>query len=267
MSYKPNDNHAFSLDYSRRIERPDYNSLNPAKWYQNLNSVIYGNPFLQPTFTNNFSLSHNFKSLSNLSLWLSLGENGYGQLTTHEEPDTVKMIRLNYFNFTNIGITESINFNFFNWWTNSSSITLSFNKTKINTEYLDPNYSGRQADCNTTNTFTLNKSKTLTGQLNYSYYFPSTFAESTSSSYSSLDLSCKYAMLKNKLNITVLLNNILNSDRAILQDVTQGVNQSFNQYYDTRLIRLSLSYKFGNSTISLETKEGGNEEEKKRSEK
>jgi outer membrane receptor protein involved in Fe transport len=267
LSYKPNDNHAFSLDYSRRIERPDYNSLNPAKWYQNLNSVIYGNPFLQPSFTNNFSLSHNYKSLSNLSLWLSLGQNASGQLTTHEEPDTVKMIRLNYFNFTNVGISESINFNFFNWWTNSSSITLSFNKTKINTEYLDPNYSGRQADCNTTNTFTLNKSKTLTGQLNYSYYFPSTFGESTTSNYSSLDVSCKYAMLKNKLNITVLLNNILNSDRAILQDVTQGVNQSFNQYYDTRLIRLSLSYKFGNSTISLETKEGGNEEEKKRSEK
>lgn len=265
ISYKPNDNHAFSLDYSRRIERPDYNSLNPARWYQNLNSVIYGNPFLQPSFTNNFSFSHNYKSLSNFSLWLSLGENASGQLTTYEEPDTVKMKMLNYFNFTNIGVTESINFNVFKWWTNSSSVTFSFNKTKISTVYLNPNYSGRQADCNTTNTFILNKSKTLTGQLNFSYYLPSTFGEVTTTSYSSLDLSSKYAMLKNKLNITLSLNNVLNTDRATHKKITQGVDQSFNQYYDTRLIRLALSYKFGNSTIVLETKEGGNEEEKKRS--
>src|SRR5690606_40794019 len=32
LSFTPNDNHSFSLNYNRRINRPNYNFLNPFRW-------------------------------------------------------------------------------------------------------------------------------------------------------------------------------------------------------------------------------------------
>lgn len=264
IAYKSNENNSLNIDYARRIGRPSYWELNPAKWYQNLNETVYGNPFLQPSFSNDINVSHAYKSLLNTSFWVSFGENSSGQITINEEPNIVKIEYLNYFNFTNIGISETVNFSFFKWWTNTTTTSFYLNTIKTFTPYLNPTYSGNQADVSTNNIFTLNKSKTLAAELNFLHHFRSSFGEITTLSYSSLDLGCKYATLKNKLNIGLVLNNILKSDIAEISSITQGINQSFRQYYDTRFVRLSLSYKFGGSTINLEKKESGNEEEKGR---
>jgi hypothetical protein len=51
-----------SLNYGRRIERPYYQDLNP--FLSPLDKFTYytGNPFLRPTFTDNFELSHIYKN-------------------------------------------------------------------------------------------------------------------------------------------------------------------------------------------------------------
>ena len=53
LSYTPNDNHSFSVNYGKRISRPNFNFLNPFRFVYNPYSYSEGNPFLQPAFTDN----------------------------------------------------------------------------------------------------------------------------------------------------------------------------------------------------------------------
>ncbi|WP_184550370.1 TonB-dependent receptor [Mucilaginibacter sp. FT3.2] len=55
---------SISLNYGRRIERPDYSDLNP--FLSPLDKFTYytGNPFLKPSYTNNFELSYNWKNVT-----------------------------------------------------------------------------------------------------------------------------------------------------------------------------------------------------------
>jgi len=52
--------HSFSLNYGRRINRPDYQVLNPFENKLSEISFEKGNPFLQPEIVNNFELAHTF---------------------------------------------------------------------------------------------------------------------------------------------------------------------------------------------------------------
>ncbi|MGG9972006.1 TonB-dependent receptor domain-containing protein [Ferruginibacter sp. SUN002] len=60
ISYKLNDKNNFSLSYSRRIDRPSYQDLNPFE--NKLDELTYqkGNAFLRPQYTNNVQIKHIF---------------------------------------------------------------------------------------------------------------------------------------------------------------------------------------------------------------
>lgn len=61
LLYTPNENNNFSISYNKRVGRPDYWALNPYKWYLSPYEIAQGNPYLQPSFTDNFELSFNHK--------------------------------------------------------------------------------------------------------------------------------------------------------------------------------------------------------------
>jgi hypothetical protein len=138
-------------------------------------------------------------------------------------------------------------------------------KTETFISYLQPNYEGYGSSFFTNNTLDLNKTKTFISQINFSYNFFSKYQQFTIYPYSNLDISFKYLVLDKKLQMTLLFNNVLGSDRALLSTKTQGVSQSFRQYYDSQFVRFSLNYKFGSSKVSVNQRQGGNSEEKQRS--
>lgn len=60
ISYTLNTKNQFSLNYGRRINRPDYQSLNPFVHFLDKYTFEQGNPSLKPQFSNNIELSHLF---------------------------------------------------------------------------------------------------------------------------------------------------------------------------------------------------------------
>ncbi len=68
ISYQLNPKNAFSLNYSRRIDRPGYQDLNPFEY--KLDELTYqkGNPFLKPQYSNTVQLSHTYNYKLNMTL-------------------------------------------------------------------------------------------------------------------------------------------------------------------------------------------------------
>lgn len=266
LSYLLNRENTFTLSYGRRVNRPSYSNLNPARWYLTPTSYEEGNPFLQPSFTSNFELSHSYRNFLTTTVSFSKTEDGFGQLTIHDIKDNIQaFVRRNYYNYSLFSLSEYINHHIFPWWTASVEGSLYYTETNTYTKYLKPKYSGWGGYFSTTNSFIFNKNKTILAQLTYEYNYPTIFNENKIEEYSSLGIGVKLLLNRKKLQIAINANNILGTDRIKASNTTQGVYQTFKQYYDTQYIRLSLSYKFGNKDISGDRRKTSNEDEKGRS--
>jgi hypothetical protein len=68
FEYTPSDDHDFQLNYSRRIDRPDVEDLNPSKYYRDQYSYYEGNPFLLPDYDNKIEFSHVFREVLSNSI-------------------------------------------------------------------------------------------------------------------------------------------------------------------------------------------------------
>ncbi len=68
LTYNHNPKHSFNLTYSRRIDRPTYQDLNPFE--NKLDELTYqkGNAFLRPQYTQNLELTHTFMGMMNTGI-------------------------------------------------------------------------------------------------------------------------------------------------------------------------------------------------------
>ena len=78
FSYAKNENNNFNFSYSKRINRPNFRNLNPFRFYINDNSYSEGNPFLQPSFSDNFEVSNLYKNNWNTSFSVNITTDGFG---------------------------------------------------------------------------------------------------------------------------------------------------------------------------------------------
>ena len=81
LTYTPNFNNIWSFTFSRRIQRPNYQSLNPFESQIDELSFAKGNPFLQPQYISNAKVSHTFKYRFNTSLSFSYVQDFFAQIT------------------------------------------------------------------------------------------------------------------------------------------------------------------------------------------
>ncbi|MDV7392880.1 TonB-dependent receptor, partial [Arthrospira platensis SPKY1] len=58
LSYSIRMGNTINLNYSRRLNRPNYNVLNPFREQQSELSFSRGNPFLKPEILNNYEISY-----------------------------------------------------------------------------------------------------------------------------------------------------------------------------------------------------------------
>ena len=59
LLYTANENNSFGLSYSRSIARPNYESLNPFRYFINENNYTDGNPHLVPEIDSKYTSSYN----------------------------------------------------------------------------------------------------------------------------------------------------------------------------------------------------------------
>ena len=265
LTYTPNEKNSFSINYNKRINRPSYNRLNPFRWYSNPFSYTEGNPFLQPSFSNNLELNYTFNDNWSNSIYYSHTDNGFEQITIVDNTDNIqKTIAQNFFKTTIIGISESYTYNKLKWLSSTFSFDWNYSKSESLIPITNQNLNGSNAYFSISNDFNLNKNKTLLFNFSYWYNFKGTSDLDKNNSYSQLDASIKYFAFDKKLQISFNANDILSTNRPIYTSFTNNIQIDYKNYYDVRLFRLSLVYKFGNKNINVEKKEVGNQEEKER---
>jgi hypothetical protein len=260
IQYIPNDNHNFTLAVNSRINRPSYLDINPNKWYYSVNSYKIGNPFLKPSYTYNLELSHNYKSWLNTMFYISkITDSFSGNIIIHNEQENEQIsTKENYKNVSYLGISENISTKLFNILEMSYSFDVSYNKVNAYSSYLTAKYNYWETYTSLNSTLTLTKNFTVGTYL--SYNFPKKNDYNSFSGYLLLNTNFRYVFPNKKLQISLICNDILKTNKPINTFITDNVKQQYQQYYDSQYFQLTLMYRFGAKIRAVEEREGNAEE-------
>lgn len=265
VTYNKNDDNTFSMSYNKRISRPGFWELNPFRWYINEFNYVEGNPEIQPAYTDNIEFTHTYKSKLTTTISFSKTKNIYSQYSLiNPETNTQVHLRDNIFDSSNFNASISYVFNTFSWLQSQNSLYTYYSDYKLIKDLPLPTKSSWGTYFTTNNTVQLNSEKTLQAQVDFWISPPfKTNMYDVETGYS-LSLGLKYALLDKKLNLSLYVNDILNTSSQDFKTSSNGVKQSYNVYYDNRYVNFGLSYVFGNSKIKVKEHQGGNKEEQNR---
>jgi len=265
LTYKPNDKHAFAINYNKRINRPSYNRLNPFRWYSTPFSYTEGNPFLQPSFSNNIELNYTLDDNFSSSVHYSHTKNGFEQITiTDDQTNIQRTVAQNYFNTSVFGISESYTFTKLRWLSSTLSFDWNYSRSKSLIPITNQSLNGSNTYLSASNDIFLTKDKSLLMNISYWYNFRGTSDLDKNTAYSQFDAALKYITINKKFQISLNAVDIFKTNKPIYTSYTNNIQIDYKNYYDIRSVRLSLSYSFGNKLISIKKKEFGNTEEKER---
>lgn len=264
LSYVPNDNNSYSLNFSRRIRRPDFDYLNPFVMKTSPYDYSEGNPYLKPSFINNLEFTYIRKQNWLSSVYFSQVKD-FGQELSIIDPATnvTRHSPLNYANTYQIGFSTYYNFKKLTWWNNISGFNVNYQNVKSKIELIQ-SIDGANGYFYTNNDFTLNQSKSIFIGLNYGLQLPGRYQIFHISSLHMLDASMKFLFLKKNLSVTITGEDLLNAQKPLISYKSNGINNNVKSYGDTRSFRISLSYKFGNMNLKSKNRNPGNEDERNR---
>ncbi len=247
ISYNANEKNQFGFSFGRRIERPDYEDLNPFLFFLDKYTYEEGNPFLKPMYSGVFEFSHTYKQFFTSTLNYSHTKDLFNEVfrQNNEPDDSISTIvtKGNYGINHNLSLSVSAQIKISKWWTTmlyAEGRYLEF-KGLLNGENLD--VTGTSFVANMNNQFAFNKgwSAELSG------FFRSKTPEGQLiiHSLSQMDLGVKKDILKNKGSLKLSVRDVYGPRKARGNINFQNTAASFQQFNDSRIVTVSFNYRFG----------------------
>ena len=255
LTYSPVENHSFGLDYSRRITRPRFQSLNTYRYFLNENNFQDGNPNLAPSITNRITLNYNYKNKLFFDLYWDRMENSIALLPFQDNLNkTLRTLSLNM----NYEQQYSLDVTYYSylkdWWILSTYASFFYMENEF--PALESGGQLVKNDVFSTymqvyNSFTLSKDQTFSAEV-IGTYLPDFIAGSYSfdDQQFGLTVGLKKTFFDSRLITTINLEDAFNSMNIPLS--SQYLNQN-NGYYarpESRMLKFGLIYKFGNFKLS-----------------
>lgn len=263
LSYKKNPMSQWTLSYSRRIQRPNYQNLNPFLYQRDELSYWQGNPFLIPQLSDNIRIGHLYKYATSTSLSYSYTTNFFAQIT-----DTVGEQRSSL-TTRNVADTRSISLSFGSpfkhkaWWNSYLSVNT------FQTWYIPRDQSFQAIDLLTVSLYaqsSVNLPKDWQVQLSGWWSSPGVWGGTyRTKSLGAMNVSISKSMMQNRLKLFVNFNDIFFTSPWYGEMEYGGLSINGTGGRDSRQVEFGLTYSFGNEKVKkLKLEEGGLEEESKR---
>ncbi|WP_353779435.1 TonB-dependent receptor [Winogradskyella sp. 3972H.M.0a.05] len=263
ITYQMNQKNSFALTYSRRIQRPNYASLNPFEYKIDELSFSKGNPFLQPQYTDNLKLSHTFNYRLTTSISYSFIKDYFAKITEAVGNNQNFLTTRNVANqkVINLGVSYPTSFN--KWWSIYFSLNAYRSIFEATNEDFNP-ISQNTLSLYAQNTFKLPKG--FRAEVSGWYSSPSIWGGTYETrSLGSLNIAVQKKFFDDRLTARLAFNDILYT--SPWQGDTQFGSLTINGDggNDSRQVRFNLTYNFGRNEIKkARQRKTGLEDEKNR---
>jgi iron complex outermembrane receptor protein len=264
ITYVADKKNTFNLSFTRRIDRPVYQDLNPFELKLDELTYLKGNSFLRPQYTNTVGLSHTWKNTITTSL-----EYSHVKDFTTEITDTLGNIT--FAQQRNIATQDIISLSISapfqvskNWrafvsaWGNHQSFAGQSGNNTVDVKVYTYGASMQ-------NTFTLGNeySAEVTGWFNGPGLFGPTFR---TRAMGSLDLGAQKLVMNGKGTVRIGVTDVLRTSsiwRA--RNEFGGLLLNVRAAMENRTAKITFTYRFGNNNVKASrNRETGLESEKNR---
>ena len=117
LQYTASEKNQFVINYGRRIQRPDYEDMNPFVHFIDRYTFEQGNPNLSPQFAHNIELSHTYKGFLTTTVNYTNTTNIMQQVLEQNEVSNETFIKkANIANSKQLGLAVSANKSITKWW-------------------------------------------------------------------------------------------------------------------------------------------------------
>jgi iron complex outermembrane receptor protein len=264
VNHTINDKNEMSFSYSRRIDRPQYDNLNPFVYHLDPYTYQKGNPYLKPQYTNNFEVGYTYNKNLNITL-------GYSRTTDviTELPGTDPATKVAFVTQQNLQVQNSYNLNIYTpytinkWWNgnvNATGFYLGFKSNGLEGGNLDRGQAAYQI--RTTQTFLPVKGYKIEVTTDYQSALTYGLFNVKSQYYTDAGISHSFANKKASLKLSV--SDIFNTRRNDVTSKYQNIDLDIAQSRESRITRLTFTYNFGNNKIKARQHQTGADEEKNR---
>ena len=265
LSYTPNEKNSFSINYSRRIDRPNYNDLNPFESRVDELTYIKGNAFLNPQYTNNLQLTHTYKSRFTTTIGYSHVKDFSTFIIDTTEKTRVFITKKNLVSQNVASINFSLPFEITKWWDAYTSIDL------YNSQY-NANFGNTKIVNIHVTTFGLYARQTFkmgngyTGEISGYYNSPSVSAGTFKTRFlANMDIGIQKKLFHDKASVKFSYTDLLHTLHWNAESNYGGTHIVANSHWESQQFRMNFTYRFGNNQIKENRRHAaGNEDEKNR---
>ncbi|MGJ1326736.1 MULTISPECIES: TonB-dependent receptor domain-containing protein [Sphingobacterium] len=262
LTYTLDENHILSLGYARKITRPNYRQLNPFDYFIDKLTFERGNPYLNPQFSNEFTLNYTLMQRYNVTLGIndvrdaiveSMGQDSVLKQTWVIRENLGKNLTA-YLNL-NIPITVS------KIWSMNNNITgIHFN--------FDGMVSGHPLKrksflLQATSMHNLKLAKSLSANVNLRYFSPFKYNVYDMKARWDMEIGATKTFKDQRSSLKLAVSDLFNTGNQNLKTNFGDFDSSIRQYQDRRVVRLTYSYKFGNLKNNYRKKDTSNEEKER----
>ena len=245
-----NENHSLSFDYSRKLQRPRYDDLNPFRTYVNERTIVEGNPNLIPNFSNNFNLNYTLNQEYFFDFYYR--DNGrYISTLTFQDNDNLILrdITQNVLESTSFGLDFTYGKSISNNWYLYSYISIfhedeTFMALQSDAFSYKNEFNGVYVDL--TNYLTLSKDGTFKGELGFVYmsgYLQGSYIQDASTN---LTVGLRKSFMNNRAVLSVSANDLLGKYNAYINSNYLNQDNRYLSTPETQYVKFGFTYNFGN---------------------
>lgn len=253
FTYKLNPSKTIKLSYTQRLQRPGIWYLNPYRDQTNRLYVYYGNPDLKSEIAHSFELGYNtFTPKFNLGLTgtASFTNNSIEQITFIDSNNVQNTT------YDNIGKDMRLGLNTYLSYRPSGNFNIGFNG-RVTYSELEAASLGKLMKNNGFNfsgsfysRLTLWKDGAVNANLGM--YSSSIQLQGKSSAYMYSSFGLSQYFLKKKLTLNVSVSNPFTDKQKYISDYSSSDFKTHSEYlYQSRSLRVSLSYNFGKMNMEV----------------
>lgn len=247
LSYGINKNNQVTLSYSRRITRPNYQSLNPFVFFLDSITFRVGNPFLLPQFTNNMELSYAFKSRLIVTANYNHTNDVISQIFRQNSAERVTFMTVeNVAKFRNVGLSITAPITVANWWNANFFANIYNNRYKgiYNSDPIDIAFTSFTT--NLTNTFQLGKG--MTAELSGFYRHRTVDELMIAEPMYQMSIAASKQIMKGKGTVRLNIRDPFAWQRFKGKSQYGDIDMRFRNYPDVRQVTGTFTWRFGKST-------------------
>jgi len=265
IQFKPSDKNSFVLNYGRRIQRPNYQDLNPFILFLDKYTFEQGNPNLQPQFAHNIELTHSFKGIINTTLNYTKTTDIINEvLQQNTDKNETYIKKDNIAKQRQYGISVSASGTIKKWWTPNLWANLYNNAFEgvINGDPIKTGATTLQA--NLQNQFKLGK--TLSAELSGYYNSGGVQGVFQIKSFGMVNMGISQQVFKGKGTLRLTGRDVFRTQKIKGHVEYSNIDASFQQRRDSRQVALGFTYRFAKGKVgnTPKRKTGGASDEQNR---